>query len=380
MSVPFEYGVGYVPIDSDTDPNRFFFSPGFSGFPSGSIKAQAVYGTFTVPLEGYFDAITDFVVTAGNFQGTPNLVTFYVLFTISYVSATQTSITFAWSGLPQPSNDLYLELNNGDLEYSVGSDQPASGTYTATGLLAGSTYQNCLFQDPPLTNFITNLIDASTLPNRWQLVQTLTPSHVAISSALSADGSTIISGSGVLGDSFPACIFRIIGGQFQEVTTIPPSSEGFFGEEVAVDARGQVFGISCTNGNIIPTEDHISGLDSKLVTFDLTSSVDVQGNVVVSGTISGNFPVRTNQSGSTIDVLASDYYVGVNGTGITINLPVSPITGKQYVIKDESGTAYTNHITLSGNGHTIDGSATLTMAANYISIQVIWTGSFWSVI
>jgi hypothetical protein len=217
------------------------------------------------------------------------------------------------------------------------------------------------------------------------LVQTLTPSYSAISTALSADGSTIISGSGELSggvviSSFPASIFRLIGGQFQEVTTIPPSSEGYFGEEVAVDARGQVFGISCTNGNIIQTPDRLSGLDSKLVTFDLRSSVDVQGNVYVSGTISGNFPVRTNQSDSLIDVLASDYYIGVNGTGVTVRLPTGVPTGKTYVIKDESGTASTNHITLSGNGNTIDGSATLTMVANYMSLQVIWTGSFWSII
>jgi hypothetical protein len=304
-------------------------------------------------------------------------------FTISYVSATQTSITFGWSGLAQPTNELIISCQDDLFIANIGFNKPASGTYTVTGLIPGTTYIGCYFEDLDPGAF-TNYIDASTLPNRWQLVQTLTPSHVAISSALSADGSTIISGSGEESpesiSSFPACIFRLIDGQFQEVTTIPPSSQGYFGEEVAVDARGQVFGISCTNGNITQTLDLLSGLDSKLVTFDLTSSVDVQGNVVVSGTISGNFPVRTNQSVSTIDVLASDYYVGVNGTGITINLPVSPITGKQYVIKDESGTAYTNHITLSGNGNTIDGSATLTMAANYMSLQVIWTGSFWYII
>jgi len=307
-------------------------------------------------------------------------------FTISFVSATPASITFAWVGLVQPNNELVLYLNNNDIEIIVGSDQPTSGTYTVTGLTPGTTYENCLFQDQSLTNFTTNSIDASTLPSRWQLVQTLTPSHFAISSALSADGSTIISGSGVLSGgvtpaSFPASIFRVIDGQFQEVTTIPPSSQGYFGEEVAIDARGQVFGISCTNGNIASYEDRISGLDSKLVTFDLRSSVDVQGNVVVSGTISGNFPVRTNQSGSTIDVLASDYYIGVNGTEVTVTLPNTGVpTGKTYVIKDESGTASTHDITLSGNGNMINGSATLAMDTNYMSLQVIWTGSFWAII
>jgi len=183
-----------------------------------------------------------------------------------------------------------LELNGGVLEYYVGI-KPASGTYTATGLTPGTNYYNCYWYDAE-NDRNSNSIDASTLPSRWQLVQTLTPSHVAISSALSADGSTIISGSGIESgegvSSFPASIFRVIDGQFQEVTTIPPSSQGYFGEEVAVDARGQVFGISCTNGNIIPTPDLLSGLDSKLVTFDLRSSVDVQGNLALGGYVNSN--------------------------------------------------------------------------------------------
>jgi len=301
MSVPFQYGVGYVPGDHDS--NIIYFDA-FSGYPTSLIIAIVVYPSAPSPVTvtGYLSynsaIVTQFNVTSGAIRNdqTPDLVTFY-------------------------------------------------------------------FKS-----------------SRWQLVQTLTPSHFAISSALSADGSTIISGSDK--NSFPACIFRLIDGQFQEVTTIPPSSQGYyFGEEVAVDARGQVFGISCTNGNIKHDTDHISGLDSKLVTFDLRSSVDVQGNVYVSGTISGNFPVRTNQTGSTIDVLASDYYIGVNGTGVTVTLPNTGVpTGKTYVIKDESGNASVNPITLSGNGNTIDGSATLTMVANYMSLQVIWTGSFWSII
>jgi hypothetical protein len=284
--IPFEYGVGYTPQDSDVDPNRFYFLLPFSGYPTTTIQALAVYEVTTVPLEGYFAIDVTFVVTVGNFQGTPDLVTFYPLFTISYVSSTQTSITFAWDGLP-PENDLYLELNNGELEFSVGIDQPVSGTYTATGLTPSTTYTDCYFYN----GIPTNTIDASTVANRWQLVQTLTPSHVAISSALSADGSTIISGSGDLSEvisSFPACIFRLIDGQFQEVTTIPPSSEGYFGEEVAVDARGQVFGISCTNGNIIQTPDRLSGLDSKLVTFNLESLVNIQGNVALGGYVNSN--------------------------------------------------------------------------------------------
>jgi hypothetical protein len=81
-------------------------------------------------------------------------------FAISFVWATSTSITFAWSNLTQPLNDLYMFLNDDALEYSVGINQPASGRYTAFGLTPSTTYTNCNFFDPE--HGYTNLISAST--------------------------------------------------------------------------------------------------------------------------------------------------------------------------------------------------------------------------
>jgi len=51
-------------------------------------------------------------------------------FTIELVDRSNTTLTFAWSGLAQPTNTLYLFLNDGDIFYLVGSDKPASGTFT----------------------------------------------------------------------------------------------------------------------------------------------------------------------------------------------------------------------------------------------------------
>lgn len=81
-----------------------------------------------------------------------------------------------------------------------------------------------------------------------------------------------------------------------------------------------------------------------------------------------------------------DYYIGVNGTGITVTLPLGSSTyvGKTYVIKDESGlvtpnSAYRFNIATSGS-NTIDGSSSLTVTVSYTAVTVIWTGSFWSII
>ena len=58
---------------------------------------------------------------------------------------------------------------------------------------------------------------------------------------------------------------------------------------------------------------------------------------------------------ATYTVEETDYYLGVNYAGpVTITLPVSPSSGRILVIKDESGNASTNPITVSG---TVDNDA-----------------------
>jgi len=143
---------------------------GFPGNrPNGSINLTA--GTsYTVNI--YFDQIGGqnniqvLVSLPGSLQPTVDfgsLCTLNPSFSISFVSSTLTSITFAWVGAP-PTNNLYLELNGGDIEYVIGPNQSSSGTYTATGLTAGTTYIECLWYnnvDPPSYSY--NRISASTL-------------------------------------------------------------------------------------------------------------------------------------------------------------------------------------------------------------------------
>jgi len=53
---------------------------------------------------------------------------------------------------------------------------------------------------------------------------------------------------------------------------------------------------------------------------------------------------------ATYSVNDSDYYVGVNYAGpVTIILPLTPSSGRMLIIKDESGNAETNPITVVGN-------------------------------
>jgi hypothetical protein len=72
---------------------------------------------------------------------------------------------------------------------------------------------------------------------------------------------------------------------------------------------------------------------------------------------------------------ATDVVVDMNATGgaSTVKLPAAPVTGRLYgVLKsDASG----NGVTLSGNGHTINGAATVALAAQYSSRLVRYTGT-----
>lgn len=78
--------------------------------------------------------------------------------------------------------------------------------------------------------------------------------------------------------------------------------------------------------------------------------------------------------------LASDLIIGVNFAGAcTITLPSALAeAGRRYVIKDESGLAATNNITVATEGaELIDGAATAVINTNYGSLGLYSNGTNW---
>jgi hypothetical protein len=67
-------------------------------------------------------------------------------------------------------------------------------------------------------------------------------------------------------------------------------------------------------------------------------------------------------------------------TPATVNLPATPTTNARFTVKDASGAASTNNITVSGNGHTIDGAATQVIATNFGAFTAIFNGTNWFII
>ena len=80
----------------------------------------------------------------------------------------------------------------------------------------------------------------------------------------------------------------------------------------------------------------------------------------------------------------SDYLIAVTDTTTAPSIslpPASPaIAGTVYVVKDESGGAGFNNVTVKGAGSdTIDGAASITIDTNYGAVRLYCTGTGWAV-
>ena len=88
----------------------------------------------------------------------------------------------------------------------------------------------------------------------------------------------------------------------------------------------------------------------------------------------------TSVTAATYTAKAGDRVLGVNRAGtVTITLPTAEVrAGRIFTVKDESGAAATNSITIATEGsETIDGSATDTISNNYGSKIYYSDGSNW---
>ena len=71
-----------------------------------------------------------------------------------------------------------------------------------------------------------------------------------------------------------------------------------------------------------------------------------------------------------------------SGGAKTVQLPNAPSTGRIFVVKDSTGSAATNNITVTtvGGAVNIDGATTFVMNAAYESITVVFDGTSYLVI
>jgi hypothetical protein len=82
---------------------------------------------------------------------------------------------------------------------------------------------------------------------------------------------------------------------------------------------------------------------------------------------------------NTYVVQDNDYYIGVNYAGpVTIIIPSAPDSGREIVIKDESGNCETHNITVSGP---VDNDANgAILAVNNGALHMLFRGDYWRII
>jgi len=140
------------------------------------------------------------------------------------------------------------------------------------------------------------------------------------------------------------------------------------------------------NGDL--TANTISTLSTSNIGTINTTSINLLTNSsigVINQYINTGNVVSVSNS---YNVTMYDYYIGVNSNGsgnVTVTMPLGSTlqNGKLYFIKDESGRAsiqgYRPIIQMSG-GDLLDGNTSVTMALNNIALQIIWTGTRWSIV
>ncbi len=107
------------------------------------------------------------------------------------------------------------------------------------------------------------------------------------------------------------------------------------------------------------------------------------GVLTIASTVVSGFYTYTNVNATPYVVLTTDLYLSVDASGgaITVQLPNAATLGQFFIIKDRTGSAFTNNITVTtvGGAVNIDVAPTFVMNTNYQSIQVIGNGSTYEV-
>lgn len=106
------------------------------------------------------------------------------------------------------------------------------------------------------------------------------------------------------------------------------------------------------------------------------------GSITIEATGGASVVAYTRSSASPTTITSSDYFVSIDSSGgaITARLPSGASTGKVYYIKDGTGSAAVNAVTIDTAGaELIDGSATFTLNTPYQAIGVIYNGTNWEI-
>lgn len=162
--------------------------------------------------------------------------------------------------------------------------------------------------------------------------------------------------------------------------------------EMFVNGLKQQYGVDYTLSGAVISYGGVTLQSSDVVEFYYLIIVSM-GSSQAGGDLDGIYPNPTVArltaavtpivfGDSPYTIASTDFLIAVDSAlgAVILNLPPSPTTGKTYKIKDISGSAAAQNITINGNGYNIDGSSSYTINSNYGKLEVIFTGTRWSIL
>ncbi len=239
---------------------------------------------------------------------------------------------------------------------SSGVIPPSSGIQTITGNTGGAV-------GPDGANNIDIIGDGSTISISGN------PPGNTLTVAVIANYVDTVNGD--TGSAIPALgIIGIAGG-----TGITTSASG---NTVVIDADGTIATqYDADSGSAVPA----GGILNIVGASGITTSA--AGDTVTISATGADVLAYTNVNTSPYVVLSDDEYLGVDSSGgaITVQLPDAPSTGRVYYIKDRTGSADTNNITVTtvGGAVNIDGATSFVMNTEYQSVNVLFDGSTYQI-
>ena len=175
------------------------------------------------------------------------------------------------------------------------------------------------------------------------------------------------------------------GGIVSESNVIRIGTQGSGNGEQNTCYIAGIYGVNV--GSVASVTSVISGgqLGSTVITAGTGISVTPGANTITiaaTGTTTLHY-TSVNHAASPYTVLAADDFIGVDSSGgvVSILLPNAPATGRVYTIKDSTGSAATNNITVTtvGGAVNIDGATSFVLNTNYEAIDVLFDGSTFQV-
>ena len=129
------------------------------------------------------------------------------------------------------------------------------------------------------------------------------------------------------------------------------------------------------------TPSGISGIPQQNIISDNDTFNIGSGTQIIGGGGNPSPVAVTNVTTPTYTALAADYFLCVDTAtnAVTITLPTG-ILGTVYIVKDCSGNASTNPITIDGTGGQLVDGSSATINTPYGAIQLIFNGTEWSIV